>query len=244
MDAHNLAQIAAISSSFWLSGMRNIHLLLGRSARSLGGLFNLPAFYHKGHSLGPPFAILGAGGFVWLALESGCWLYWRAAILDVGIVPYTFAFVIQTNSSIFEIANVKDSSEKPASEENRLAPLLNRGACLNTVRSLFPLAGGILGLVAAFMCRIGFLHPGKQCHNPLVHGSKALDSTPSVEIVDIQNDAQALPVHFLDPGTADMYGRYPSDSISAGPSGDSKSIPSLANDGVGPMVSTFILHFL
>ncbi|KAJ5244627.1 hypothetical protein N7489_004723 [Penicillium chrysogenum] len=149
MDAHNLAQIAAISSSFWLSGMRNIHLLLGRSARSLGGLFNLPAFYHKGHSLGPPFAILGAGGFVWLALESGCWLYWRAAILDVGIVPYTFAFMIQTNSSIFEIANVKDSSEKPASEENRLAPLLNRWACLNTVRSLFPLAGGILGLVAA-----------------------------------------------------------------------------------------------
>lgn len=57
------------------------------------------------------------------------------------------------------------------------------------------------------MCRIGFLHPGKQCHNPLVHGSKALDSTPSVEIVDIQNDAQALPVHFLDPGTADMVSR-------------------------------------
>ena len=175
MNSHNLAQIAAVSSSIWLSGMClswRKKMQDTKHVNNTGEIFTyswgaVPAvleacstsqhlaakqwatFYHKGHSLGPPFAILGAGGFVWLALKSGCWLYWGAAILDIGIVPYTLAFMVQTNSSIFEFANVKDSSEKPASEENQLAPLLNRWACLNTVRSLFPLAGGILGLVAA-----------------------------------------------------------------------------------------------
>jgi noranthrone monooxygenase len=156
MNSHNLAQIAAVSSSIWLSGEIFTYswgavpaVLEACSTSQHLAAKQWATFYHKGHSLGPPFAILGAGGFIWLALKSGCWLYWGAAILDIGIVPYTFAFMVQTNSRIFEFANVKDSPEKPASEENQLAPLLNRWACLNTVRSLFPLAGGILGLVAA-----------------------------------------------------------------------------------------------
>ncbi|KZN88749.1 Noranthrone monooxygenase [Penicillium chrysogenum] len=145
MNSHNLAQIAAVSSSIWLSGEIFTYswgavpaVLEACSTSQHLAAKQWATFYHKGHSLGPPFAILGAGGFVWLALKSGCWLYWGAAILDIGIVPYTLAFMVQTNSSIFEFANVKDSSEKPASEENQLAPLLNRWACLNTIQT--PLA--------------------------------------------------------------------------------------------------------
>lgn len=107
------------------------------------------AFYHRGHALGPPFAILGAGGFIWLALKSHSLLYWGAAILNIGIVPWTLLFMLPTNTSIFEVANMKDSSETPVREETQLAPLLNTWASLNTIRSFFPFAGGVLGLLAA-----------------------------------------------------------------------------------------------
>ena len=57
--------------------------------------------------------------------------------------------MLQTNTSIFEVANRKDSSETPVRDETQLAPLLNRWASLNTIRSFFPFAGGVLGLLAA-----------------------------------------------------------------------------------------------
>ncbi|CAG8902934.1 unnamed protein product [Penicillium egyptiacum] len=156
MNYHNLTQIAAISSSFWLSGEIFTYswgavpavLEACPTSQHLAAK-QWVAFYHRGHALGPPLAILGAGGFIWLALKSHCSLYWGAAILDIGIVPWTLLFMVQTNSRIFEFANVKDSSEKPVREETQLAPLLNRWAGLNTIRSLFPFAGGILGLIAA-----------------------------------------------------------------------------------------------
>ena len=44
---------------------------------------------------------------------------------------------------------MKDSSETPVREETQLAPLLNTWASLNTIRSFFPFAGGVLGLLAA-----------------------------------------------------------------------------------------------
>ncbi|KAJ6184955.1 hypothetical protein N7519_006256 [Penicillium mononematosum] len=134
MNSHNLAQIAAVSSSIWLSeNMQDT-----KHVNNTGEIFTYSWGAVPAGRLSPSwereaFRVVGCTG--------------GAAILDIAIVPYTFAFMVQTNSSIFEFANAKDSSEKPASEENQLAPLLKRWACLNTVRSLFPLAGGILGLI-------------------------------------------------------------------------------------------------
>ncbi|KAJ5706139.1 hypothetical protein N7455_004380 [Penicillium solitum] len=156
MNSDILTKVVAISSSFWLSGEIFTYswgavpavLVAAPTSQHLAAK-QWAAFYHRGHSLGPPFAILGAGGFIWLALKSHSWLYWGAAILNIGIVPWTLLFMLQTNSSIFEVANMKDSSKTPVRDETQLAPLLNRWASLNTIRSFFPFAGGVLGLLAA-----------------------------------------------------------------------------------------------
>ncbi|KAK4865687.1 hypothetical protein LT330_009120 [Penicillium expansum] len=156
MNSYALTQIVAISSSFWLSG-EIFTYSWGAVPAVLTAIPTSPhlaakqwaAFYHKGHSLGPPFAILGAGGFIWLALKSHCSLYWGAAILNIAIVPWTILFMLQTNNKIFEFANMKDSSENTPRDGARLTSLINKWASLNTVRSLFPLAGGIFGLLAA-----------------------------------------------------------------------------------------------
>lgn len=57
--------------------------------------------------------------------------------------------MLQTNSSIFKFADMKDLSENAVRDEAQLASLLNRWASLNTIRSLLPFAGGIMGLLAA-----------------------------------------------------------------------------------------------
>ncbi|CAI7675040.1 unnamed protein product [Penicillium discolor] len=156
MNSDILTKVVAISSSFWLSGEIFTYswgavpaVLVATPTSQHLAAKQWAACYHRGHSLGPPFAILGAGGFIWLALKSNSLLYWGAAILDIGIVPWTLLFMLQTNSSIFGIANMKDSSETPVRDEAQLAPLLNRWASLNTIRSFFPFAGGVLGLLAA-----------------------------------------------------------------------------------------------
>ncbi|CAI7626072.1 hypothetical protein PCG10_005940 [Penicillium crustosum] len=156
MDSDILTKVVAISSSFWLSGEIFTYswgavpaVLVATPTSQHLAAKQWAAFYHKGHALGPPFAILGAGGFVWLALKSHSLLYWGAAILNVGIVPWTLLTMLPTNTSIFEVANRKDSSETPVGDETQLAPLLNRWASLNAIRSFFPFVGGVLGLLAA-----------------------------------------------------------------------------------------------
>ncbi|KAJ5435074.1 hypothetical protein N7491_005669 [Penicillium cf. griseofulvum] len=156
MNSCILTQIVAISSSFWLSGEIFTYswgavpaVLVASPTSPHLAAKQWAAFYHKGHSLGPLFAALGAGSFIWLALKSHSSLYWGAAVLDISIVPWTLLFMLQTNHRIFEFANMKDSSQNPTRDGSQLASLLNKWASLNTVRSFFPLAGGILGLLAA-----------------------------------------------------------------------------------------------
>ncbi|KAJ5457055.1 hypothetical protein N7530_012329 [Penicillium desertorum] len=205
MNSHNLAQIAAVSSSIWLSGEIFTYswgavpaVLEACSTSQHLAAKQWATFYHKGHSLGPPFAILGAGGFICRAV--GC--TGGAAILDIGIVPYTFAFMVQTNSRIFEFANVKDSPEKPASEENQLAPPAEQ------MGIKAPLAWSPDGTLLAS------LHLGDLNSVSIFHAQ--MDGIPRTA---------CLPGHLGDiTQLAFML--------------DGKSILSLANDGVGHMVST------
>ncbi|KAJ6140006.1 hypothetical protein N7471_006492 [Penicillium samsonianum] len=156
MNSYILTQIVAISSSFWLSGEIFTYswgavpaVLVATPTSQHLAAKQWVAFYHRGHALGPSFAILGAGSFIWLALKSHCSLYWGAAILDIGIIPWTLLFMLPTNSSIFKFADMKNLSENAVRDEAQLASLLNRWASLNTIRSLLPFAGGIMGLLAA-----------------------------------------------------------------------------------------------
>jgi noranthrone monooxygenase len=103
-------------------------------------------FYHRGHAVGPAFALLGAGTFSWLALRSHNWLYWGAAALDIAIVPWTLLFMVKTNNGIFEV--VDNDKKSTAQDAKGLTLLLNKWSSLNTIRSFFPFAGGILALTA------------------------------------------------------------------------------------------------
>lgn len=102
-------------------------------------------FYNRGHALGPTLAVLGAGTFSWLALTSHNALYWGAAALDIAIVPWTFAFMMKTNVSILKFADAEDK-ESSSQGDARLTSLMQKWTRLNFIRSLFPLAAGILGL--------------------------------------------------------------------------------------------------
>ena len=98
--------------------------------------------------MGPTFAILGAGVFTWLALTSHNLLHWGAAALNIVIIPWTLLFMVETNNRIFEIAELNDKTST-ARDNTQLTSLLNKWARLNFIRSFFPFAGGVLGLMAA-----------------------------------------------------------------------------------------------
>lgn len=105
-------------------------------------------FYHRGHAVGPACAALGAGAFAWCALTTGNILYWGAAALNVGIVPWTLLFMVPTNDGLFEFAH-RGEEKSTEQADLRLTALLKKWATLNTVRSFFPFVGGVLGLIAA-----------------------------------------------------------------------------------------------
>jgi noranthrone monooxygenase len=104
--------------------------------------------YHRGHAAGLTVSLFGAGAFSWLALQSQDWLYWGAAALEVGIIPWTLLFMAKTNNGLFEVVNA-DSKTSTAQDAKGLISLLNKWSNLNTIRSMFPFAGGILALVAS-----------------------------------------------------------------------------------------------
>ncbi|CAG8943233.1 unnamed protein product [Penicillium salamii] len=155
MNTYNCAQVLAISTSFWLSGEIFTYsygavpaTLEATSTSQTLAAKQWARFYHRGHAIGPAFAFVGAGSFAWCALTSHNLLYWGAAALNVGIVPWTLMFMVKTNKSIFEFADREDH-QSTKEDDSRLTALLSKWATLNTVRSFFPFFGGALGLMAA-----------------------------------------------------------------------------------------------
>lgn len=73
-------------------------------------------------------------------------LYCTAGILTLGLVPYTFVAMRTTNNTLVS----KSKVELEASEKNykELDGLLHSWISLNWVRSLFPLAGSFVAILA------------------------------------------------------------------------------------------------
>ncbi|KAJ5361266.1 hypothetical protein N7541_002110 [Penicillium brevicompactum] len=155
MNTYSVAQIVAISSSFWLSGeiftysYGAVHATLEATSKSQTlAAKQWARFYHRGHAIGPACAALGAGTFAWCALSSHNILYWGAAAFNLGIVPWTLLFMVKTNNALFEYAH--RAEEKSTEQDDvRLTALLRKWSTLNTIRSFFPFVGGVLGLIAA-----------------------------------------------------------------------------------------------
>ncbi|KAI9042947.1 DUF1772 domain-containing protein [Aspergillus affinis] len=117
--------------------------------------------YEAGKAQNPPIAAAAASAFFYLAWsgrEGGhlfrharfnlAGLYSTAAILTLGIVPYTIVTMRSTNNTLIGLAQ----SSKPLTntEETKSRNLLGRWVVLNGIRSLLPLAGALFGITAIF----------------------------------------------------------------------------------------------
>lgn len=101
--------------------------------------------YNRGKVLGPQTAVLAVFGYGYLAYErSSRGVGWAkfagAAALTLGIVPFTVIFMDPTNQALLKVA-----AGAGVIGEGALSDLLLKWKGLNLVRSIFPLAGAVLG---------------------------------------------------------------------------------------------------
>lgn len=102
--------------------------------------------YNRGKVLGPQVAVLSMLGYGYLVYQRksqnqpGWGMFAGAAALTLGIVPFTLLFMDTTVQSLLRVAEGTSVLGETAVKE-----LLVRWKGLNLVRSLFPLAGGVLG---------------------------------------------------------------------------------------------------
>lgn len=117
-------------------------------------------FYESGKSQKPPIAALIASAFFYLAwstrpasilgrqvLSSAPALYITAAILTLGIIPYTIFAMGGTNNALLAKAELDSKQSADASVE--IEELVKKWIFLNGIRSLLPLAGGVVGILTA-----------------------------------------------------------------------------------------------
>ncbi|KAJ9483998.1 hypothetical protein VN97_g9389 [Penicillium thymicola] len=166
---YRVAQAIGLTGAAWLSG--NIAALSMNAAPALlraRSEDRLPIanvvklwrnFYESGKSQNPPIAVLTASAFFYLAwsTRSGVsllrqvarnttTLYGTAAILILGIMPYTITAMSSTNNAL--LAKAELASEPTAQVSMEIEELVSKWISLNVFRSLLPLAGGLLGIFA------------------------------------------------------------------------------------------------
>ncbi|KAJ5635255.1 uncharacterized protein N7484_008568 [Penicillium longicatenatum] len=165
---YRLAQATGISGAAWLSG--NIAAL---STIATPALVQSQTDDHKSPSLlakqwkalfdigkrkNPPIAAAAATSLAYLAWSvrrgsplykattySRSGLYIAAAVLTVGIVPYTLILMDGTNHALLKKAQSTSDADKEVSA------LVERWNSLNLGRSIFPLAGALCAVVATIL---------------------------------------------------------------------------------------------
>ncbi|QKX62868.1 uncharacterized protein TRUGW13939_10033 [Talaromyces rugulosus] len=167
---YRVAQAIGFTGAAWLSG--NIAALSMNAAPALIRARkedHLPItntvklwrnLFESGKSQNPPIAALTASSFFYLAWSTrssstlfrqvapnSTILYGTAAILTLGIVPYTIVAMSGTNNAL--LAKTKLDYEPSSQASAEIEELVNNWALLNGFRSLLPLAGGLLGIFAA-----------------------------------------------------------------------------------------------
>ncbi|KAJ5673877.1 DUF1772-domain-containing protein [Penicillium macrosclerotiorum] len=164
-----VAQAIGISGAAWLSG--NIAALSMNVTPALLQSWqedNIPLtflvkqwrnIYENGKSQNPPIAAAAGISFVYLAWSVRCRapqskptllnrsaLFSAAAVLVIGIIPYTILTMSTVNNSLLQKA--LSTSELVEAET---ASLIERWTTLNTLRSILPLAGAICGILASLL---------------------------------------------------------------------------------------------
>lgn len=83
-------------------------------------------------------------------------LYYVAAVLTVGIAPFTLGVMWPTNTKLKEYAEKEEGGESKEEGEEVLEAvevqgLLKKWSNLNAVRGALPLAGAVVGAIAALV---------------------------------------------------------------------------------------------
>lgn len=104
--------------------------------------------YEAGKTQNPPIAAVASAAFLYLAYSGRRpRLYATAAVLTLGIVPYTLVAMGSTNAALLAVAHAPERVSDSAAAADH-APLVRRWVLLNAIRSLLPLAGSLVGIAA------------------------------------------------------------------------------------------------
>lgn len=104
--------------------------------------------YEKCHRLGTPLIILSTGCFAWLNYRTGQNSSLAAALSCASLVPYTIILLSRPEKILLAAAHSKEQdSSAPGIFEVRQA--LSQWGAINMSRVIFPLLGGLLGLISS-----------------------------------------------------------------------------------------------
>ncbi|XPS70800.1 hypothetical protein M3J09_003002 [Ascochyta lentis] len=161
--AFTATKIIGLTGAAWLSGsIASITLISIPAITQSISDAHLPAphalnlwrnNFTAGFAIAPPTAVVTAASLAFCALVTPVGaqsrgngkLFWVAAALTVGIVPYTLLFMRGTNERLLLLAK---KEELDGEEGREGVELLGRWARLNGGRCLLPLAGAVVAGVA------------------------------------------------------------------------------------------------
>ncbi|KAK2807504.1 hypothetical protein FQN50_005372 [Emmonsiellopsis sp. PD_5] len=170
-----VAQAVGLTGAAWLSGniatysLSTIPSVLTAAQEAQLSPSAVAKIWRNGYDCGktqnPPIAVVTAASFFYLgwavrtggplfrqAAANASTMYYIAGLLTVGIVPYTLATMMGTNNKLVEKAKAVEAEPvKAMGKGDEVEVLARKWVCLNGVRSLFPLAGALVGFCAAFM---------------------------------------------------------------------------------------------
>ena len=108
--------------------------------------------YHYGHIEMPALCVGATGLFGYIAqsmryAQREQWsMFAIAGVTTIAMVPFTWIFMAPTNNALFRMETTP--SEVDASVDlSEVQELVVRWAWLHATRSLFPMIGGVLGLI-------------------------------------------------------------------------------------------------
>ncbi len=106
--------------------------------------------YHYGHRVAPTMALATSLLYAYTAIHKRAagrrWVVFAVAgVTTMIMVPFTLIFMVPTNNTLFRLQ--AESKAAPVASLGEAQELVTKWSRLHVVRSLFPLAGAILGLM-------------------------------------------------------------------------------------------------
>lgn len=149
----NIASLSTIVTPALLQSQKEDKPPIGLLAKQWKNLYEL------GKSKNPPVAAGATSAFLYLAWSarsggslfrkapiSRSLLFSAAAVFTMGIVPFTFVAMSETNSKLL----AKSQSTKEISDDDTV-DLVERWTTLNAIRGFLPLIGGLCGIAASLL---------------------------------------------------------------------------------------------